>query len=367
MDKHHSIQGFSKYNAMYKKSKKQNFNHNYLQKSMIDREDMTAYDAIISKAKNTIDVFQRQLEQTIPSIVSYEHNMSSFKKMKTARFPNTPSINKSNFKSERALSGNSLLFQPILTELGNISKSQISIDNENINDNNNNAIYSIKVNSDEHYKNLYHKAKNENIKLNKKINELENKNLNNERIILDFMNEKAKKKKKIKELETIISEYENNSNTGLESSMEKNQNFIPNNEEFILLNSERNKYMQENNSLKEEISKILKENNNLKIRIKYLEKNNENSTNSLNANNYVNRTTRTNEAKNMSPNYVKSSSINLVNKNNLNQQTASYNKSFRVISNLSLYNKSNVEKPKKSHKRVNRTETDLKLGDNMDN
>jgi hypothetical protein len=195
----------------------------------------------------------------------------------------------------------------------------------------------------------------------------ENKNLNNERIILDFMNEKAILLKKIKELETIISEYENNSNTGLESSMEKNQNFIPNNEEFILLNSERNKYMQENNSLKEEISKILKENNNLKIRIKYLEKNNENSTNSLNANNYVNRTTRTNEAKNMSPNYVKSSSINLVNKNNLNQQTASYNKSFRVISNLSLYNKSNVEKPKKSHKRVNRTETDLKLGDNMDN
>ena len=59
MDKHHLIQGFSKYNAMYKKSKKQNFNHNYLQKSMIDREDMTAYDAIISKAKNTIDVFQR--------------------------------------------------------------------------------------------------------------------------------------------------------------------------------------------------------------------------------------------------------------------------------------------------------------------
>ena len=175
--------------------------------------------------------------------------MNNFKKLKTARYPNTPSINKSNLKSERALIGNSLLFQPILTDLGNASKSQISIDNENISDNN--AIYSIRVNSDEHYKNLYHKAKNENIKLNKKINELENKNLNNERIILDFMNEKAVLLKKIKELETIINEYENNSNTGLESSMEKNQNFTPNNEEFILINSERNKYMQENSSLKE--------------------------------------------------------------------------------------------------------------------
>ena len=170
MDKNYSMQGFSKYNSIYKKFKKQNSIHHPLQKSMIDRNDMSAYDAIISKAKNTIDVFQRQLEQTIPSIVSYEHNMSSFKKIKTSRYPNTPSINKSNYRSERALSGNSLLYQPILTELGNVSKSQISIDNENINDNN--AIYSINVNSDDHYKNLYHKAKNENIKLNKKINEL---------------------------------------------------------------------------------------------------------------------------------------------------------------------------------------------------
>jgi hypothetical protein len=84
---------------------------------MIDRNDMSAYDAIISKAKNTIDVFQRQLEQTIPSIVNYEHNMSNTKKVITARYPNTPSINKSNYKSERALSGNSILYQPIFTEL----------------------------------------------------------------------------------------------------------------------------------------------------------------------------------------------------------------------------------------------------------
>ena len=123
---------------------------------MIDREDMSAYDAIITKAKNTIDVFQKQLEQTIPSMANYDHNMSSFKKVKTTRYLNTPSINISNYKSERALRGNSNLYQPILTDLGITSKSQISIDNENINDNN--AIYSINVNSDDHYKYLYFKA-----------------------------------------------------------------------------------------------------------------------------------------------------------------------------------------------------------------
>ena len=77
------------YNSTYKKVKnnRQRIPH---RKSLSNKEEMSVYDEIISRAKDTIDVFQKQLEETIPSIISYENNINKYKTIKTVRGPNTP-------------------------------------------------------------------------------------------------------------------------------------------------------------------------------------------------------------------------------------------------------------------------------------
>ena len=123
------------YNSTYKKVKnsRQKIPH---RKSLSNKEEMSVYDEIISRAKDTIDVFQKQLEETIPSIICYENNINKYKTIKSVRGSNTPFSFKKKQKSARDLSGNSIYYQPILTDIENINNSNIP--NGNIKDYNDN-------------------------------------------------------------------------------------------------------------------------------------------------------------------------------------------------------------------------------------
>ena len=147
---------------MYKKVKSRRSLNNPKRKILSYNDEMYAYDEIISRAKNTIDIFHKQLEQTIPSIISHENNITNIKNVNSVRNVYSPSINKNNkqnYKSARDLSSNSIYYQPILTDLGNVSNTQVSHEDANENINNNNSINKININSnvDEYYKNLYKK------------------------------------------------------------------------------------------------------------------------------------------------------------------------------------------------------------------
>ena len=347
------------YNSTYKKVKnnRQRIPH---RKSLSNKEEMSVYDEIISRAKDTIDVFQKQLEETIPSIICYENNINKYKTIKSVRGSNTPFSYKKKHRSARDLSGNSIYYQPILTDIENINNSNIP--NGNIKDYNDNIFSSNNSNVDEYYKNLYQKAKSENIKLIKKINEAKNINIKNERKIYELTNDKNILIQKIKELEAIISEYENQSQVVTDNSSEKH-NFSTKHitNDIILLSNERNQIIEENLNLKNEIAKILKDNQNLKTKIQSFEKNNKMEINN-NANINKNHNNTSNEIK-------KSNPINNRIKNN--NHNSFYNKSFRVISNLSLYNKNSVDtntqkQGKNNKKRINRTETNLNIIDSID-
>ena len=335
MENQYLLKNNSQYNIKYKKLKN-NHSLNKVQRTKKPNRDISAYDEIISRAKNTIDIFQKQLELTIPSIINYESNINNIKNSKS--FRNQPQNNKRDQKSVRVFSGSSLYYQPILAEIANQSKEKIQ--NQNINDN-----------TDEYYKILYQKSKNENIVLINRINELEKININNERIIIEYKNEKKFLLDKIQELENILSDYENQNNNSknfLENLNEKND---INNNELIMITNERNIIMQENENLKNEINKILQENTNLKIKIKSIEKIN----NNINSNK--------NKIINNHKNHSQNSRINN------NEDNPVYNKSYRVISNLSLYNNSYVKKKieQKPKKDINRTDPNVRVIKTVDN
>ena len=221
---------------------------NFKRIKMKKKEDIVNYDEIISRAKNTIDSFQKQLEETIPSITNYGSKINNIKNIKNSKNIKSylnihqPSYNKKRERTTRVLSGSSLYFQPILTDITNSSKDQISrkiiTENsyDNINDNYNN------IHTDEYYKKLYRKSKNENIKLIKRISELENINKKNEKIIIDYKNEKNFLIKKIEDLQNIINEYENKNNYNYNNITHNNQDIkydfnIKNNNGYIILNN----------------------------------------------------------------------------------------------------------------------------------
>ena len=260
MDNHYLIPN-PDYNVKYRKVKNNRSINNIQRKKIPKKNDMSAYDEIISRAKNTIDIFQKQLEQTIPNIINYENNINNIKNIQSYRNINQPTSNKlGGHKSARILSGSSSYFQPILTDIDNLNKEQAYTQNINESYNINSG-----VGVDDYYKKLFQKSKNENIKLIKKINELENINFNNERIIMDYKNEKNLLLQRIQELENIINEYENqnNSKNFMDNSSEKIDFYNNiNNNEYIFLNNERNKILEENENLKNEINKILQDNNN---------------------------------------------------------------------------------------------------------
>ena len=338
-----------KNNINYKKLKNNRSSNYNPRKKLPKNSEISTYDEIISRAKNTIDIFQKQLEQTIPSIINYENDINNIKNTKSYQYINQP-IYKQDQKTARISSGSSAYFQPILTDIGNMSKEQIMIEKKNEEKNNEGM--------GDYFKKLYKKSKDENLKLIERINELENLNINNEGIILEYKNENTFLVEKIKELENIINEYENNSNNinNFYNSNNGNEN------DYMYLNIQKNKIMKENEDLKNEIKKILKDNNSLKIKIKSIEKMKNFSMN--------------NSAKNIQ---IKNNNTEK-SKNSKNNDLSSYNKSFRVISNLSLYNKANKNKNSgkkqlqerinnnsnvnnNSKKRINKTEIDLKIMD----
>ena len=94
MEKEYELEDFPQYNSMYKKVKSKKPISNQKRKIMSYNDEMYAYDEIISRAKNTIDVFQKQLEQTIPSLISYENNINNIKNIKSASNVYIPFMNK---------------------------------------------------------------------------------------------------------------------------------------------------------------------------------------------------------------------------------------------------------------------------------
>ena len=158
MEYHYILGDSPKYNKMYRKVKNKHLNSKHLRKKESSKDDMSTYDEIISKAKNTIDVFQKQLERTIPSIISYENSLNTIKNIKSVRNANHSVLNNISHKSARALCANALYYQPLLTDIVNLSKSQISDENDE-NEINNDNIFNVNANVDEYYKSLYQKAK----------------------------------------------------------------------------------------------------------------------------------------------------------------------------------------------------------------
>ena len=321
------------YNLKYKKIQNNRSINNIQKKKKQNKDELSAYDEIISRAKNTINIFQKQLEQTIPSIINYENNINNLKSVKSYRNINQAS-KKHIEKSVKAPSGSSIYFQPILTNIENLSKEQIKSQNL---DSFSSDKYALNPNVDNYYIKLYHQSKNENIKLKNRINELEKINVNNERIISDYKNEQKYLLERIKELESIINEFENQNNSRniMENSSEKHDFSNIKNNDFFYYN-EKNRIIQENEKLKNEIRIILKDNNDLKLKIKSIEKINNISVQNININN---------------PQKIK------------NNNNSGYNKSFRVLSNLTLYNRGVGSNSKI---KINKMEGNLKIKDYTD-
>ena len=89
-----------KNNINYKKLKNNRSSNYNPHKKIPKNSEISTYDEIISRAKNTIDIFQKQLEQTIPSIINYENDINNIKNTKSYQYKNQP-IYKQDQKTAR--------------------------------------------------------------------------------------------------------------------------------------------------------------------------------------------------------------------------------------------------------------------------
>ena len=175
------------------------------------------------------------------------------------------------------------------------------------------------TNINDYYKNLYQKTKKENIILLTKIKDLQQRDINNEKIIMQFKIERKNFIKKIKEFETIIKEHGGvNAEKILNSKNEKLK--------YNLETEGNNNIIMENEILKKRLNKILFDNNELKIKIKSFEK--------LKLDNPKKNNININKNYNRINNLIHP----LIRNKSFIQQNSAINRSFRVINNISLFN-----------------------------
>ena len=287
----------------YKKLKPTKNSNPNIQKNLLNNSNIQTYNKIIH-TKNNYNTSRGQIKDSIPNIMTNQNNLNKIQIIKLKKNNFSKKLNTSGNRSARFLSSVDFHFQPILTDISNISKNKEKSDipiSAGINNLNN------------YYKNLYERTKNDNIKLLTTIKELEQKYFNSENIITKYQI-------KIQELEIVINRYK-----GINSRRESDKK-----KEYNLQNDERNKIIIENEKLKKEINKVLDDNNELKLKIKrkeeskiYIpigEKNKKISNcNKLNNNSFHQ--------------LIKNKSFNL--------KSSACNKSFRLINNISIYNNNN--------------------------
>jgi hypothetical protein len=283
---------------------------------------------MIYKTNNNFNSFQKKLKDIVPNIINNEGDLNKIKIIRLERNNDLRKLSTNGYQSARYIFGSNTNFQPVLTDISMIDKNKeknkinyFSTDNLRRNES---YIYS---------QNPYQKLKNDNIKLLIKIKELEQKNINNEKMIEKYKIEGNNFINRIQELEKTIQEYEimnfndmiNSNNKQMEFSFENNE--------------KRNETTKENQNLKNEIKKILNDNNELKLKIKSIEKKiYKNSNEKI----FIP------QSDNKTNNILKNS---MVRNQSFIQKNSACNKSFRIINNISLngrnYNKKNLPENRK--------------------
>lgn len=221
----------------YKKLQASKNSDTNIKKNLSKKRNIQIYDEIIPR-KNNYNTYRGQIKDSISNIMINENNINKMQIIRLEKNNFLKKLNSLGNKSAGFLSGNDFHFQPILTDISNISKNKEKSGEllpNGINNLNN------------YYKNLYQKTKNDNIKLLTKIKELQQKNINYEKIITKFQIERKNFINKIQELEIIINKYKE-----INSKREYNEK-----KEYNFSIEEKNKIIIENEKLKTEINKIL--------------------------------------------------------------------------------------------------------------
>ena len=265
---------------------------------------------IISNNINTHDFFKNKLKVIKgPQEINNQKNLNNIKLIRIDKRNKAKNLSRSGNDSIRFLNGSAVYFQPIFTEISNNNRKYLQIHN-NLNETN------VDANNTNTY---YQKSNNVNIQLLNKIKILEQKNINNEKMIEKYKIERNNIINRIPELEKKIQTYEimnfndliNSNNQQMEFSLE--------------INEKRNETTKENQNLRNEIKKILNDNNELKLKIKSIEKKiYKNSNKKI----FIPQNDNNNN------NILKNS---MVRNKSFIQKNSAYNKSFRIINNISLH------------------------------
>ena len=301
----------------FKKIEIKNVNTNS-KKNIFNNSHIQSYDKMIYKTNNNFNSFQKKLKDIVPNIINNEGDLNKIKIIRLERNNDLRKLSTNGYQSARYIFGSNTNFQPILTD--------ISMINKNKEKNKTNYFSTNNLRRNESYiysQNPYQKLKNDNIKLLIKIKELEQKNINNEKMIIKYKIERKNFINKIQELERIIQSYDNiNSKRVYDSRNERI--------EYNKLEKEqKDKIILENKYLKKEINKIINDNKELKLKINSIEKfRTNNPYNNFEIEKYEN--------------YNKINANNLyhplIKNKSFIQKNSSYNKSSRLINNLSLNN-----------------------------
>ena len=272
-------------------------------KNIFNINDIKTYNEIRTKTKSHKNLESNEILGTVPNEINNINDLNKIKIIKLERNKIIRRLSSSGNESARFLSGTPTYFQPIITEISNQNKSNKRNTGENIRN------ISLNNSKDYTYKS--------NVKLLTKMNDLEKRNINNERIIAKDKMEKNKLVNKIQVLENIINNYKNISF----DSQNKKFDYSSNDEE-------RNKLILQNQKLKSQINNILKDNNELRLKIESIENYKFNDANNkLNIKNNFNNNINNNDHH------------RLVKNKSFIQKNSAFNKSFRFISNISLYKK----------------------------